>query len=95
MYVSLEELMDELGDCFPSDDDMTNELSGEIKEYLQAFLREQDTLNRKLFVGRYWHSYSISRLYGSYGLTEGAVEIRLLRTRTKLKKYLNERGISV
>ena len=28
MDVSLEELMDELGDCFPSDDDMTNELSG-------------------------------------------------------------------
>ena len=95
MDVSLEELMDELGDCFPSDDDMTNELSGEIKEHLQAFLREQDALNRKLFVGRYWHSYSISRLSVSYGLTEGAVEIRLRRTRTKLKKYLNERGISV
>ena len=95
MDVSLEELMDELVDCFPSDDDMTNELSGEIKEYLQAFLREQDALNRKLFVGRYWYSYSISRLSASYGLTEGAVEIRLRRTRTKLKKYLNERGISV
>ena len=93
--VSLEEIMEELGDCFPADEDMTNTLSREIKEYLQAFLREQDALNRKLFVGRYWHSYSISRLSASYGLTEGAVEIRLRRTRTKLKKYLNERGISV
>lgn len=95
MDVSLEELMEELGDCFPSDDDMTNTLSKEIKEHLQAFMEEQDALNRKLFVGRYWYSYSLSMLAGSYGLTEGAVEIRLRRTRKKLKKYLNERGISV
>ncbi len=93
--VSLEELMGELGDCFPSDDDMTGALSKEIKEYLQAFLREQDALNRKLFVGRYWYSYSLSRLAEAYSLTEAAVEIRLRRTRTKLKKYLHERGISV
>ncbi len=95
MEVSLDELMEELGDCFPADDDMTNALSKEIREHLQAFLTEQDALNRKLFVGRYWHSYSHARLAEAYGLSEGAVEIRLRRTRAKLKKYLNERGISV
>ena len=95
MDVSLEELMDELGDCFPSDDDMTNELSGEIKEHLQAFLREQDALNRKLFVGRYWYGYPVHRLAEAYGMTPNAVTKQLSRTRERLRAYLAERGYTV
>ena len=95
MNVSLEELMEELGDCFPSDDEINRETSEVIKEALQSFLKKQDALNRKLFVGRYWHGYSLSELAEAHGLTEGAVEIRLRRTRKKLKHELNERGITV
>ena len=65
---------------------------GELPGLLSDFLRTLETTERRLFVGRYWHSYGVNELARHYGLTPNAITKRLGRTREKLRTYLNERG---
>jgi RNA polymerase sigma-70 factor (ECF subfamily) len=65
---------------------------GELGEVLSEFLRSLSEEERRLFMGRYWHSYPVRKLAKQYGLTPNAVTKRLGRTREKLREYLNERG---
>lgn len=67
----------------------------ELPRLLEAFLRTEDELDRKLFMGRYWHAYPVKDMAARYGLTPNAVSHRLNRTRERLRAYLNERGYSV
>ena len=67
----------------------------ELPRLLDAFLRTEDELDRKLFMGRYWHAYPVKDMAARYGLTPNAVSHRLNRTRERLRAYLNERGYSV
>lgn len=48
-----------------------------------------------LFVGHYWYNYPIDRLAAAYGLTKGAVKMRLSRLRSRLRAFLAERGYVV
>lgn len=68
---------------------------GALAALLDEFLSRQEELDRRLFVGRYWHAYPVKTLAKAYGMTPNAVSLRLLRTREKLRAYLNERGYSV
>ena len=95
MEVSLEGLMEELGDCIPDDDEIPYAVSEELPSLFDAFLETESSLNRKLFVGRYWHGYSMALMADCYGISEDAVESRLRRIRGRLRMYLEERGIQV
>ena len=66
-----------------------------LKETLTAFLRGLEPLERDLFVGRYWYAYTPERLAQEQGLSRGAVNTRLMRTRNKLKDYLRMEGYTV
>ena len=91
--VSLDAILEEAGDCFPANDD-TDALK-ELPALLDAFLRGQDSLDRKLFVGRYYHAYKVADMAAHYGITAQAASMRLYRTRERLRAYLKERGIEV
>ena len=95
LEVSLEGLMEELGDCIPDDDEIPYAVSEELPSLFDAFLETESALNRKLFVGRYWHGYSMALMADCYGISEDAVESRLRRIRGRLRMYLEERGIQV
>ncbi|MCQ2429775.1 MAG: sigma-70 family RNA polymerase sigma factor [Clostridia bacterium] len=82
---------DELEACIPVRDEQASELPGLIND----FLRTLSDLDRRLFLGRYWYSYPIPTLAKVYGMTSNAVTIRLSRTRTALRTYLEERGYRV
>lgn len=71
------------------------EADEELPQLIEAFLYTQETLDRKLFMGRYWHTYSVKKMAAYYGLSPNAVSHRLNRTREKLRVYLKERGYSV
>jgi RNA polymerase sigma-70 factor (ECF subfamily) len=62
---------------------------------VNQFLREQPRSDRNIFVGRYWHLYSIADLAQAYGMRESKVASLLLRMRNKLKRHLEKEGISV
>ena len=82
---------EELEDCIPVD-----ESDAEIlPELLAEFLRGLDETERKLFVGRYFHSYSPRELADAYGMKENALNQRLFRIRERLRKHLAERGYTV
>ena len=82
---------EELEDCIPVD-----ESDAEIlPELLAEFLRGLDETERKLFVGRYWHSMSVKDLAAHWELTPNAVALRLQKTRNKLRDFLAEGGYTV
>lgn len=67
----------------------------ELPRILEDFLLSENSMDRKLFMGRYWHAYSVRTLARHYGLSANAVSHRLGRTRERLRSYLKERGYSV
>ena len=82
---------EELEDCIPVDESRADILP----ELLANFLRGLDEAERKLFVGRYWHSMSVKDLAAHWELTPNAVALRLQKTRNKLRAYLTEGGYTV
>ena len=85
-------MLSELSECIPAPEEGSpEELLGHIKD----FLRGQDELDRRIFVGRYFHAYEVKALASGYGLTRNAVSLRLHKTREKLRAYLHERGYCV
>lgn len=90
--------LDELAECLPDDAQFAAEDShalDRLPEYISAFLHGEEAVDRRLFVGRYWYNYAVADMAAAYGLTPNAASLRLRRTRERLRRYLNERGIIV
>ena len=88
--------LQELGSCIPAAnglDQIVDEIV--LTNAINQFLREQPKTERNIFVGRYWHLYSIADLAQAYGMRESKVASLLFRMRNKLKTYLEKEGISV
>ena len=83
--------LEELENCIP----MPDEASGELAELLSDFISAQDELDRILFMGRYWYACAPADLAKRMGMTVNAVNLRLHKTRQKLRAYLEERGYHV
>ena len=63
-----------------------------LQNILTDFIRGLNNTERNIFLGKYWHLYSIEQLADTYGFTQSKVKSMLLRTRKKLKKRLTEEG---
>lgn len=90
----LDYLLSELDDCIPdtsSIEDIFDEhmLSDALNQWL-LFLEERD---RKLFMRRYWHGYSVKKLSFQYGKTPTQLGSHLYRLRQQLRCYLEKEGI--
>ena len=85
-------MLSELSDCIPAPEETD---AGALVAHINAFLRQQDELDRNLFVGRYFHAYEVKKMAASYGMTPNAVSLRLHKTRERLRAHLNERGYHV
>lgn len=85
--VSLEELGELVSEeeSFFSDD--------ELSELINGFLGTLNEETRRIFVLRYWYFRSAREIAESCGITVSKTETVLCRTRKKLKKYLEERGV--
>ncbi len=66
-----------------------------LVRHISDFLRREDELDRRLFLGRYWYAQSVAELARSWGLPAKTVSQKLFRTRERLRTYLKERGYSV
>lgn len=67
----------------------------ELAAVISDFLRSQNEEDRNLFVRRYWYSDSIRDIAERYGLRENTVKSQLLRTRRRLKAYLEKEGYAL
>ena len=83
----LDEISDIVPDCSVSD--------GFLKDALNRFLRTLKTEERRIFLRRYWYGASIEELAEELGCSQTRVANILLRTRKKLKRYLEKEGFIV
>lgn len=86
----------ELESCIPAvvgTEQILDEIA--LTNAISQFLRQQPQAERNIFVGRYWHLYSIADLAQAYDMRESKVASLLFRMRKKLKSYLEKEGISV
>ena len=96
----METVLHELSECIPG-----NEAHGDaeteesivaritLQEALDRFLQTLPGETRRLFLGRYWYMYEIKELARAYGMGESKVKMTLLRTRKKLKDFLEKERI--
>ena len=89
------EALDELEEVLASSETVEKALeSKEIRNVLNDFLRSLKEEERAAFVRRYWFMESTKEIAAAIGVSEGNMRVRLLRTREKLKKYVDERGVA-
>ncbi len=93
---SFEEQYDELSEIIPDNETVESRFdSRQIGEHINAFLGKQSKACRDVFISRYYFNMSISEIALGLGMSVNAVKTRLSRTRTGLKKFLQERGVEV
>ena len=64
----------------------------ELIRLLEEFLKGLKDTERRVFLCRYWYMDSISDIAVQFGFSQSKVKSMLLRTRTKLRRHLNEKG---
>ena len=85
--------LDELVECLPdtSGGDTVDDLV--LREALNAFVKALPSAAQRIFVQRYWYLCPVADIARDNGMRESAVKMSLLRTRERLKKYLEKEGI--
>lgn len=88
-------LTDELALCIPDPHRERQLESQALGEALNAFLATLPEESRRIFLRRYWYADSIAEIAGKYHITESKVKTRLMRTRSALRKFLEQEGFSL
>jgi len=88
-------LLDELSECLPhgSENDIADTLA--LKDTLRSFLVSLPQKARRAFIMRYWYVCSISEISNALAIGESGVAMLLLRTRKKLRTYLEKEGYNL
>ncbi len=86
--------IDELEECIPDLSGNASE-SLEVREALNGFLKTLKERDRIVFIKRYWYVYGVNEIAKSMSMTETNVKTVLMRTRNKLKEYLEKEGINL
>ena len=74
------------------DDPETQYLRKDLTRLLNDFLRSLPDTERRVFISRYWYMDSAADIASDFGFTQGKVRSMLMRTRNKLRVYLEEEG---
>lgn len=88
-------LTQEMEICIPDEKRDREIESRELGRILDAFLRTLSDENQMVFLRRYWFVDTIAEIAVRYGISESAVQMRLIRTKNKLAEYLAKEGIAV
>lgn len=93
---SMEQMMEELGECIPDNCDPGNEVErSELIRYLERWLKNLPPDDSQLFLRRYWYGERVKDLAEEWGESAAGVTMRLSRLRSKLKKSMEKEGISL
>ena len=88
-------LTQEMESCIPDSAAETEIDRRELGRMLDTFLRTLAPENRMVFLRRYWYMDTVAEIAVRYGISESAVSMRLNRTRSRLRTYLDKEGIRV
>ena len=94
---STEAILDELAEVIPDPNSDVEKISEDsvLRDAINTFLGTLNEDNRRIFVRRYWYAGSVEEIARDYGFGKSKVKMSLMRTREKLKEYLESEGISV
>ena len=84
--------LDELFDCAGTDNVEQETDSRALGTALNDFLGTLKPDHRKIFVQRYWYFCPVEDIANNLGMTKSKVSVALMRTRAKLRDYLEEEG---
>ena len=87
---SQEVSFEELEGILPKEDDHSEQELGEI---INRFLHTEKPKYRQVFLRKYFFFDSVEEISKQFGLSQSNVKVMLLRTRQRLKKYLEQEGI--
>ena len=90
--VALEELEGILSSPLSVEDQVT---AKELSLLLERFLETLDKKSRIMFVRRYWFGDPVSMIAARSSMRPNAVSVHLLRTRSKLRSFLEKEGYIV
>lgn len=88
--------LEELETCVPFREngwDLVDRMA--LTEALNGFLAALPGRQRRIFMRRYWYVSSVKEIAEAYGLTESAVKMSLLRSRSQLKATLEKEGVTL
>ena len=88
-------LTQEMEQCIPDELAGRSMDQAELGRILNRFLEKLSEENRRIFLRRYWFADSIRDIADRFGISENTVRVRLHRTRSKLRAYLEQEGITV
>ncbi len=88
--------LDELSECIPAGTAIDAEVEfQELVATLNRFVSDLPVDERRVFVRRYYHAFSVKEICEQYHFSKSKVESMLHRTRKKLRKHLDEEGFFV
>ena len=83
--------LDELEECIPGGINPEHILEEkELEKAIGSFVSELPQTEKMIFVLRYWHVIPIDKIAEKLQFSKGKVKSSLLRTRRKLRAYLQE-----
>lgn len=88
--------LDELDECFADSTDTEKEYDRKLLDNgINTFVRSLPDEARNIFVGRYYFFDSVKTIAEYCGVSESKVKTVLLRTRRKLREYLEKEGFKI
>lgn len=93
---SMDAIYEELEECIAghgTEDAQTDTIV--ITDAVSHFLEGLSQDARIIFVRRYWYADSVGEIARHYGMSESKVKSSLMRSRNKLKAFLEKEGITV
>ena len=86
--------LDELEDCFKGTQDIQSEAEEkDLTAAVNRFLTQAKETDRILFMKRYWFCMEVDEISKETGLSKNHINVRLHRTREKLKTYLMKENL--
>ena len=89
------ESIDELSECIPDKYASADIESYDVRDALNRFVRSVRKEERNFFVRRYYYGESIREIAERHDCPESRVTVTLMRTRKKLRDFLEEEDINI
>lgn len=88
--------LEELDGCLAAASDVEQQVeTAELTKAIEQFMDQLKQTDRVIFMRRYYFADSYDTIAQITGLSEKNVSVKLARTRSKLRKHLEERGYIV
>ena len=89
-------ILDELAECIPDPSEKNGFVDGLIlRDALNRFVHSLPERTQKAFLLRYWYACTVAEVASELSIKESNAAVLLMRTREKLKEFLEKEGFEI